>query len=176
MVKAVAAAAFAVVLASPVAHAYSPSDPESQRCAATANSQGGGTTTFQQGQAIRISGGAGCAKAGQQVPIYIASTPILLGSPTADAAGNYVLQATIPSNIAPGTHTIIVDVERNGPTTGNNYQMTVQVLAAGTTQLPRRIPDTGAETGRMGALGFSILALGLALTASVGRRVIKTSI
>ena len=58
------------------------------------------------GGAVTVSGG-GFAPA-TQLTIELHSTPVVLGTTTTDAYGNYSATVTIPADTAPGAHSIVV--------------------------------------------------------------------
>jgi hypothetical protein len=59
------------------------------------------------GGAITISGTD--APPGAPLTLVFESTPVVIGTTTADASGNFVVQTTIPADAAPGRHTIRVE-------------------------------------------------------------------
>src|SRR5512138_2371710 len=61
-------------------------------------------TTVVPGQTITIS--AGIFASGSTVTFTFFSQPVTLGTATADADGVATIEATIPSDATPGTHTI----------------------------------------------------------------------
>ena len=63
---------------------------------------------------------------GETVEITLHSTPISLGSATADEDGTVVKTVTIPADVEPGVHTI----EMAGQTSGVTVTAEVEVVAA----------------------------------------------
>ncbi len=94
---------------------------------------------------------------GEEVVATLFSTPISLGSATADSTGGLVATFTIPADIEPGDHRI----ELVGRSSGRTVSVAIEVLAPVGVEGSRNLPATGA-----GLLAQTAVALGLLL---VGR-------
>lgn len=121
--------------------------------AATAQAQsyqtgsiGGNDTTPDPGQTITVSG-TGCGP-GEQVNFFLDGQPA--GGTTADQNGNFSGPLTIPSNEAPGTHTITATCGAQVL----SFEITVNPVSTGNL----------SRTGASSTLPLSGIALGL-LTA-----------
>ncbi|MEQ1786811.1 MAG: prenyltransferase/squalene oxidase repeat-containing protein [Acidimicrobiales bacterium] len=101
---------------------------------------------------------------GELVDVTLHSTPIDLGTVTADAAGTALLTFTVPADLEPGEHS----VELVGRTSGVIVSVAFEALAAPTAQ--RALPATGRTTGAQAAAGAGLVALGGALLALERRR------
>jgi LPXTG-motif cell wall-anchored protein len=101
---------------------------------------------------------------GEQVSVTLLSTPVLLGTTTADAAGRVARTVTIPADLEVGNH----HIELVGVTSGLRVSIPIEVLAA-TVARPGTLPATGSGTGPEAALAVGLLVLGAALV-SIGRR------
>jgi LPXTG-motif cell wall-anchored protein len=87
----------------------------------------------------------GTAHAGEQVRVWLHSTPVLLGTFTVNAAGTVTV--TLPQSVAAGSHRIVVQA-LDGSLIGW-AALEVTALAA-----------TGADVGRNVALAAALLLLG----------------
>lgn len=124
-------------------------------------------TTPTPGQAVTIV--ASGFQPGTDVTFMLYSQPVNLGTATADAAGTATLQATIPANIAPGTHTI----EATGTgTDGLPRTVTLQITVvapggAGVGDLPRTGSDSAIP---MSQIAVGAIALGGLMVLVAGKR------
>jgi hypothetical protein len=66
----------------------------------------GGSTEYRPGDTVTVEGTD--APAGATIDVELHSTPVLLGTTTADEAGAFALTATIPLDTQPGEHHIVV--------------------------------------------------------------------
>ena len=116
------------------------------------------TTNLAGGTPFRVKGG-GYAP-GSQVTITIESNPIVLGTFTANAAGNIDVTVTIPlTGLAVGSHTI--KATGTAPT-GGTVVLSQTVSVTGVTQTPvtGQLPFTGAESRLPFVVGAALLGLG----------------
>lgn len=91
-----------------------------------------------------------------EVTVELHSTPVVLATTTADDAGGFALLATIPSNIEPGEHSVVVLVD------GVEVASTgVTIAAASTGDGGSGSDDTGTAPGELGQTGLSSATLGL---------------
>jgi LPXTG-motif cell wall-anchored protein len=102
---------------------------------------------------------------GETVDITLHSTPISLGSATADQEGTVVKTVTIPATLEPGVHTI----EIVGQTSGVTVSTQIEVTAVETTD-PNTLPATGSASGELVALGLALVAFGSASLVAGRRR------
>jgi hypothetical protein len=104
---------------------------------------------------------------GEIVDISLHSTPISLGTLTADAEGEVDGMVMIPADVEPGAHTLLLV----GRTSGTRVSAPLEVL--GVTAAPgdpRAIPATGSASGGLAAVGSSLVLAGLALVGGGRRR------
>ncbi|WP_137844282.1 cutinase family protein [Microbacterium sp. 2FI] len=126
-------------------------------------------TSVTRGGSLTITGSG--FDAGDVLEIWIRSTPVLLGSSTADADGSFTATVTIPLAIEAGSHTIAVvygDAESTTPVT----VIDPSASAAGGEELS----GTGGEVP-MGVVigGLALLAGGILLLVVRGTRRARSS-
>ena len=92
------------------------------------------------------------------------STPIDLGTVTADDEGAVTLTFTVPADLEPGVHT----VDLVGQTSGTTVSVGFEVQAAPVVGAAP-LPVTGATTAAQAGVGVALVALG-ALLVGAGRR------
>jgi hypothetical protein len=102
---------------------------------------------------------------GEAVDVSLHSTPIHLATLTADSAGEVDGTVTIPADVEPGQHTIVLTGETSGTTATVPLEVTAVEPAPGTSELPA----TGAASGELAALGFTLIALGSVLVSTARR-------
>jgi 5'-nucleotidase len=121
---------------------------------------GGGPTaqvTPQQvvaGQPVQVSGGG--FPAGSSLVEQLFSDPVVLGTTTAEAAGNYRATVTIPLGTTPGTHTLRVSVVGGTATAAATLVVTAPA-SAGT------LSRTGADVAGPAHLALALLVGGAGL-------------
>lgn len=124
------------------------------------------------GQQITIQ--ACCFQPGSTVTFTLYSQPVTLGTATADANGVATLVATIPSNIAPGPHTIeATGIGMDGQPLTVTQQITVVAPGDGTGTGAGDLPRTGSDsTLPMTQIAIAAIAGGglLVLLASKRRK------
>lgn len=96
----------------------------------------------------------------EEVTLVLNSTPVVLGTFTADAQGVVTAEFTLPAGIALGEHTLVFDGDL-----GTHYEEIITITAAaGTTAVTTAGGDslayTGASVALPLALGGGLLALG----------------
>lgn len=114
------------------------------------------------GSEIRVCGSGFLP--GEQVLVFLHSTPVQLAVITADAGGAVDAQVTIPATAEAGQHRI----ELRGVTSGRSIfsdPFTVTAAQAG----PGALPRTGDDSGTLVPFGLGLVALG-ALAAAVAER------
>lgn len=132
-------------------------------------------TTVVPGQPITISG---CCFSGEVV-LDIFSTPQRLGTATANADGVFTATVTIPTDIAPGEHTITA-TGQNADGSGTlvlRFPITI-VGAAGAADGVRTgtgtgtgaLPRTGADAFPLAQGGLALVLVGAAAVLSVRNR------
>jgi len=136
-------------------------------------------TAAKAGAELEVTG-AGFT-AGEVVEVWVRSTPVRLGELTADAAGNLRGTFTLPANLEPGVHHIVLVDEDgveyvSGDLTVIAADGTVTAPApvapakpAAARNDPQRIPELGVDSGNTSLLVGVLLLVGAALTY-VGRR------
>jgi LPXTG-motif cell wall-anchored protein len=161
----IAAAALTVVMmaAPAAAQQYPPS----------VNSLTVSDTTPTPGQVVDIEGRT-CAP-GVTVTVTLATTSVVLGTPTADAAGVFSLRATIPADTPLGPHTITAVCE--APDGSELSQsVSINVVAAGgagaAAESPAgSLPRTGDDSSvPLAKLGLALAAIGGVATAIASKR------
>jgi len=105
---------------------------------------------------------------GEAVSVTLYSTPVEIGSVTADAAGQMSFTFTVPSDIEPGDHR----VELVGQRSGARASATFVVLGV---ESARTLPATGRTTGAQAGAGAALVMLGAALVALARRQVVAVA-
>ncbi len=144
-----------------------PTDPELP-------TTGGAEVTLDVTEAAQ---GAGIAVAGtgfdpgESVRIELHSTPIVLGTATADANGEVGATVTIPASAETGAHTIVLIGETSGARAEIALTVTAGETNAGAGDDGEQLPATGGELAAgVLALGAMLVVTGLALVRLRGRR------
>jgi hypothetical protein len=97
-----------------------------------------------------------------EVQVFICSTPISLGTFTADASGQVSQTLTIPAGTVLGAHTIAAVGKRsNGLDQVAYAAVTVVSTSSGSTS-SGTLPTTGSDNGRLVAMGAALMVLGAA--------------
>lgn len=106
-----------------------------------------------------------------KVEIFICSTPISLGTFTADANGNIITEVTIPPGTSLGAHTLAAMGTAPSGRSRVAYAA-INVVSAGTnTTTTGALPRTGSDNGRLVAVGGALILLGgAALAGSIKSR------
>ncbi|MBW3615785.1 MAG: LPXTG cell wall anchor domain-containing protein [Actinobacteria bacterium] len=129
-------------------------------------------TTVTLGQPITISG---CCFVGDVV-IDIFSTPQRLGTATADANGTFTATVTVPTDIAPGEHTITATGQNADGSGTLVLRFPITVLGAGAAdtdtagRLTGALPRTGAEAFPLAQGGLALILVGAGAVFSVRNR------
>jgi LPXTG-motif cell wall-anchored protein len=119
------------------------------------------TSTVAPGGTVTIT--AEGFEAGETVEATLHSTPIELGTTTADGDGNVTMTVTIPSDVEPGAHT----VELRGLSSGRTVTLPLTIVGV---EDPRALPATGRTTGPLATTGAALLAVGAAALLASRRR------
>lgn len=123
---------------------------------ATSNS----TTNFEPGETFTVSGDG--YEPSATVVVTLESDPVTLATTTADAAGAFETEVTIPADFPAGAHTL----KATGAAAGGGTQVLgLQITVAGDL----------AETGTNIPAGLIVVALIAALAGAVAVRAAKTS-
>jgi LPXTG-motif cell wall-anchored protein len=101
--------------------------------------------------------------AGETVRIDLHSTPIQLGTAVADATGAVHTTVTIPADVEPGDHTIVLTGETSGATAS------VAITVDAPQSAGEALPVTGSHSGATATVGLGLVVLGAGLV-SLGRR------
>lgn len=127
-------------------------------------------TTVAPGQPITISG---CCFVGD-VTIDILSTPRRLGTATADANGVFTATVTIPTDIAPGEHTITATGQNADGSGTLVLRFPITILGAGAADGVRTgtgaLPRTGADAFPLAQAGLALVLVGAGAVFSVRNR------
>ena len=103
---------------------------------------------------------------GETVDVTLHSTPIALGTLTADAAGAVEGDVTIPADVEPGYHTI----ELVGQTSARPVEVAVEVDAPRSPTTRSQLPATGSPSAALASVAAALLVVGGALVAEGRRR------
>jgi LPXTG-motif cell wall-anchored protein len=109
---------------------------------------------------------------GSQLTITMFSSPVVLGTTTADASGSYQATVTIPAATIPGSHTLTVAPASGAP----QVATLITVTAAGTTTATTAttiggvLSFTGSDTQGKGLVAAILLILGFLLVFLNRRR------
>jgi LPXTG-motif cell wall-anchored protein len=118
--------------------------------------------TLQPGDTI--AGSAEGFDPGSEADVFVFSTPQLLGSVAANSNGVVNFSFALPTDLEAGTHTLeIRGVDPDGDARVVRRTFTVAGSAV-------RLPDTGAPTLGLAAIGVNLVSLGGALWWSASRR------
>ena len=100
---------------------------------------------------------------GETVTATLFSTPIHLGTVSADAAGTASLVFVVPADIEPGEHR----VELVGLSSGVRVSAPFEVLGV---EVPRTLPATGRSSGPLAGTGLALVGLGAGFVGLARRR------
>ncbi len=113
------------------------------------------STTYKAGQTVALSGDG--LIPGSRVDVEIRSTPRQLGTTAANAVGYFQITVTIPADLEPGKHTLVVIVTPPGGGAATSQSQTVTILApdAGKTAAapPAKDPEAVAAAAAAAAAG-----------------------
>jgi len=128
-------------------------------------------TTPSPGQTITIQGQTFAE--GATATVVLNSDPVTLGSATANAAGQIVLQATIPTDTPLGSHTLVASGQApNGQTL--SLSLAIEVVPAqggGTGTSGGNLPRTGDSTSLpLAKVGLGLLAVGGVIYSIAAKR------
>ena len=128
-------------------------------------------TTPSPGQTITIQGQTFAQ--GATATVVLNSDPVTLGSATANAAGQIVLQATIPTDTPLGSHTLVASGQApNGQTL--SLSLAIEVVPAqggGTGTSGGNLPRTGDSTSLpLAKVGLGLLAVGGVIYSIAAKR------
>jgi LPXTG-motif cell wall-anchored protein len=116
----------------------------------------------------------------EQVKGTLHSTPVALGTETADANGKATFSITVPADLAPGAHS----VELVGDTSGVEVTAAITVTGAagttGTTVAATNAEGTASSAGELprtgssepAVAGLALLAAGIGLVLATRRRAV----
>lgn len=154
LISLVAGFVLSLSLGSP-AFAYGPNAPSIQSS----------TSSTSPGGSLTVTGSGFCPTC--TITLTIHSTPVTLGTTTSDANGNFSTSVSIPSDTAPGNHTIVA-TDPDGDTAST------AILVAGsvgpTVAASSGLAFTGADISAVSAIGAIALALGGMLILTSRRR------
>lgn len=109
-------------------------------------------------------------KPGSKVSFTLHSTPVLLGTATADAKGVATLAVTLPADVAAGAHSIVVDgVGVDGKPRQLSIALTI-TAAATTPAAEDDLANTGANNTALGGAAVLLLLAGTAVFVLNRRR------
>ena len=117
-------------------HSWLPVERASAQTCSASSTPRVDTNTPVAGGMVTVSGG-GFAPA-TQLTIQLHSTPVVLGSTTSDAYGNYSATVTIPADTAPGAHFVVVSgLDPAGSPRSVSVAITVEAAAVPVAVAPR---------------------------------------
>lgn len=119
---------------------------------------------YAPGAAITITGGG--LPEGTAIEVSRHSTPVSLGTTTADASGNFTLTGILPANTSIGRHEIVATATVSGGTVTAATAITVVATDVDSDESAMAaLPDTGASQGMDLVLlaGILFLAAGMVL-------------
>lgn len=107
------------------------------------------------GGTVHFTGGGFASDS--SVTIELHSTPVTIGTTTADSVGNFAVDVTIPSNTEPGAHELwAVGVDP----AGNPLTDVLAITVVAQTSPTDTLPVTGFGLGKYLGLGLALVALG----------------
>jgi len=115
---------------------------------------------------------------GETVTLVLYSTPVTLGTTTADPQGSFSTTVTIPANTTPGNHTIVATGNTSGRTASTSIVVTSATTTGGTStggSSGGGLAFTGAHIAAMAGVGAIALALGGMLVFAGRRRRVTSS-
>ncbi|QKW23323.1 hypothetical protein HUT16_33340 [Kitasatospora sp. NA04385] len=139
------------------------------------------TTGLAPGSSVAVTGGG--YQPGGTIELTLFSTPVALGTATADGSGTFKATVKLPADTAPGTHTIqAVGPDARGGTRVDTLTVEVGGNGAADGKGGRHLADTGgaatASVGWSGGEAAGVAAAGVALAvgaALTGRRMYRRS-
>jgi large repetitive protein len=120
--------------------------------------------------------------AGSVVTFTIYSTPIVLGTATANASGDATLVFTLPAGLAPGMHTITAtglppgDCDPAIPSTQVMVDASVVTTAPATTAASGTLPRTGTNSAELVQLALVLIVVGGLITLAARKRTRRASV
>lgn len=125
---------------------------------------GGGTPTCTAGSSCSVDLTGTGFDPGETVDFTLHSSPVDLGTATADSNGNVTFTATIPADTAAGSHQIIATGETSGITA--TFALTVSASPTSSTTTSSTAPSTAASGGSGSADTVSASSGSLAFTGT----------
>ncbi|WP_133162840.1 beta-N-acetylglucosaminidase domain-containing protein [Arthrobacter glacialis] len=129
--------------------------------------------TLAPGGRLTVSGTG--FKPGSEASFTLHSTPVLLGTVTADAQGVVTLSVNLPVDVAPGLHSIVIDgVGVDGTSRQLSAPLTITGAATAAVTTPAAadgLASTGANATMLGGLAVLLLIAGAGVFAVTRRRV-----
>jgi titin len=159
-------------VASAASNAVTASDPKVPATAplaapTTLTTTDGVLTQLAAGQQVTVIGTGFAAYSTATIIIY--STPIILGTITTDAHGDFTDPVTVPASLAVGSHNLVASgVDPTGAT--HQIRMPITVDATSTALPTTALPFTGAPTLQLAIGGILLAGVGLVLTHAARRR------
>lgn len=121
-------------------------------------------TTVTAGGTVQATGAN--FRPGEAVSVVLNSDPVLLGTITADADGNFAGSVTIPAGTVAGTHTLVF----TGAVSGRTVSVTITVRGVVVTvSVKGGLANTGTPAQNIALAGLGLVGVGTTLTM-VGRR------
>ncbi len=131
------------------------------------------TTTVTPGGSITIGVGPDSFQPNSAVTVWFESTPQQIGSTTAASDGSASATVTIPSDAAPGEHTLYLSGLSNDPQPNAVSYAAAITVEGGATTPPTTgepgLPATGAQIATVAGIGGALALTGIGI-AFVSRR------
>lgn len=113
-------------------------------------------TQIRPGQRVRLRYGGFVPR--ERVRLYVASTPVLLADGFADGNGEIELEGIIPSDLDPGSHSLVLLGD-----SGVGFRQTVSATTSA-------LPSTGSESATLALSALVVVMVGSVLTLLARRR------
>lgn len=111
------------------------------------------TSTGSPGGSLLVTGNNFVPNEG--ITLLLHSTPVTLGTTTADSIGTFSITVTIPTNTSPGVHQIVA-----AGATGDSATTTLTVEGTVPVAATSGLAFTGADVAAVSGIGALALALG----------------
>ncbi len=125
------------------------------------------TSTVGPGGSLIMNGSGFCPLC--SITFTLHSNPVVIGTTTANASGDFSATLTIPSNTAPGTHTIVA-TDPDGDTASTTITVTGATVPVSTVTPSKGLAFTGADIAALSGVGAIALGLGGMLLLTSRRR------
>jgi hypothetical protein len=125
------------------------------------------TSTIGPGGTVTVVGSSFVP--GETITLVLHSTPVTLGTTTADPSGSFSANVTIPSDTPAGAHTVIA-TGSTGDSSTTDLTVTGATPSVAVAVATPDLPFTGADIAAVSSVGAIALALGGMLLLAGRRR------